>query len=224
VPDTRPPLEERLERALKPSLTSAQHAALDARLAAVIEERPAHRRRVLRRSLLLVGLLMIVVPTVFAVSGAVRSTEAPYGMGNANGLDAELRAAKAQVPLPAGATWPPYLDGATDRSASYGVGMGRQMVEFNAYCLWLGDWYQAQAAGNGGEGAAAIRVLQQARSWTTFTDPLITDQGLRDHVQAVVAAAVRGDGAPVLRELELNCSGTWSPAADGSRPPASGSR
>lgn len=132
-------------------------------------------------------------------------------MGDAHAYEAELEAAKAVTPIPPGATWPPYLDRAHDRSASYGTGLGRQMVKFNAYCLWLGEWYQAHEGGDVDRVAAAVAALDGAQGWTTLTDPLTTDEGARAHIQATIDAAERGDPGPVLAELELNCTGTSPP-------------
>jgi hypothetical protein len=85
------------------------------------------------------------------------------------------------------------------------------MVEINAYCLWLGYWYEAQEAGDAEAVAAALATLDDARSWETLTNELSSDQAFRDNVQARIDAAHTGDSELVLDELELNCSGTWPP-------------
>jgi len=191
-------------------------ARLDTRLTSALERVPAPRRRFglrLTRTLLLVALLMILVPSIFVVGAGIFSTEAPYGMGNAGAYDAELAAAKAVTPIPPGATWPPYLERAEDRSASYGTGLGQSMVEMNAYCLWLGEWYQAQERGDAARVSAAVSALDLARSWESFTDPLTSDQGFRDNIQSRIDAAERGEAETVLFELETNCTGTWPPAS-----------
>ena len=204
--------EERLAAAFGETMTARERAALDTRVRARLETHPRPRRRFrlrLTRSLLLVALLMIVLPSVFVVGAAILSTEAPYGMGNADAFDAEMAAAKAVTPIPPGATWPPYLDHAPDRDASYETGGGRQMVQLNAYCLWLGDWYRARDRRDAAAVAAAVAALGDARRWKTFTDPLTSDQGFRDNIAGTIDAAVRGDAASVLGELQRNCTGTW---------------
>jgi hypothetical protein len=209
-------IEERLSAAFGEPMSARARARLDTRVTSALERAPAPRRRLglrLTRTLLVVALLMSVVPSIFVVGAAIFDTEAPYGMGNADAYDAELAAAKAVTPIPPGATWPPYLERAEDRSASYGTGLGRSMVEINAYCLWLGDWYQAQERGDAVSVGAAVSALDKARSWESFTDPLTSDQGFRDNIQSRIDAAERGDAETVLFELETNCTGTWPPSS-----------
>ncbi|HYI67344.1 MAG TPA: hypothetical protein VEW95_10505 [Candidatus Limnocylindrales bacterium] len=206
------PVEQSLAAAFQEPLSAPQRARLDDRVTAALDRAPTRlRRRRFRvnRSLLLVAAMLIMAPALFAAGAAIFSTEAPYGMGNADAYDAELAAAKAVTPIPPGATWPPHLDQAEDRDASYGTGLGRSMVEINAYCLWLGYWYEAQDDGDSAAVDAAVAALNDAREWETFTDPLTSDEGFRDHTQATIDAAVEGDEDAVLSELELNCQGTW---------------
>jgi hypothetical protein len=87
------------------------------------------------------------------------------------------------------------------------------MVEYNAYCLWLGYWYQAQDRGDSSGVAAALAALAGARGWETFNDPQTSDQGFRDGIHRMIDAVERGDRGTVLSELELNCQGTWPPPA-----------
>lgn len=212
--NTEAQVESRLAAAFSASMTPTERGWLDARVAAVLERTPATRRRFrfrLSRTLLLVAALLIVLPSIFVASAALRNTEAPSGMGSAEQYDAELAAAKAVTPIPPGATWPPSLERAEDRRASYGTGLGWAMVEYNAYCLWLGEWYQAREAGEPARVEAAAVVLNDVRGWTTFTDPLTSDQGSRAGTNAVIDAVRDGDAGLVLRELELNCQGTWPP-------------
>lgn len=206
------PVEHRLAAAFDDPLSAPQRAWLDNRVTTALDRASTSRRRRrfrVTRSLLLVAAMLIMAPVLFAAGAAIFSTEAPYGMGDADAYDAELAAAKAVTPIPPGATWPPYLDAAEDRHASYGTGLGRSMVEINAYCLWLGYWYAAQHAGDSAAVAAAVAALNDAREWETFTDPLTSDEGFRDHAQTTIDAAVEGDADAVLVELERNCQGTW---------------
>lgn len=205
-------IEERLTAAFGPDMTPEQRAWVDERVDATLTHGEVRRWPRLRiaRSAILVGALLILAPSVFVVGAAILSTEAPYGAGDAAAYDAELKAAKAVTPIPPGSTWPTYLEKAQDRSASYGTGLGKQMVENNAYCLWLGYWYTATERGDSAAVAIAREILGQARDWTTFTDPLTTDAGLRAGIRATIDAALAGDAAPVLSQLELNCTGTWN--------------
>jgi hypothetical protein len=204
-------IEERLSAAFGADMTSTQRAWVDKRVDAALSYGSVRRWSGLRlrRSALLVGALLILAPSGFVVGAAILSTEAPYGMGNAEAYDAELKAAKAVTPIPPGATWPPYLEQAQDRSASYGVGLGTQMVEVNAFCLWLGDWYDANERGDATAKAEATVALERTRGWTTFTDPFLSDAGFRAIHSHTIDAAVEGDTTTVLQQLQTNCTGTW---------------
>lgn len=210
-------VEERLSAAFTEPMTARERAVLDTRLTMLLERAPTLRRRIrfrVTRSLLVVAALLVLLPSIIVASAAILSTEAPYGAGNADAYDAELARAKAVTPIPPDATWPPHLERAEDRSASYGTGLGQSMVEYNAYCLWLGYWYEAQDRGDSSSVAAAVAALAGVRGWETFNDPLTSDQGFRNGIQRTIDAAEGGDRDTVLDELELNCQGTW-PAADG---------
>lgn len=208
-------IENRLVDAFGSPMTPADRGRLNARFTALTERSTAPRRRFgsrLPRVLLLVASVTLLVPALVAGGVALLNTEAPYGLGSAGTYDAELAAAKAVTPIPPGATWPPYLDGAKDRGASYAVGLGQSMVEMNAYCLWLGSWYEAHQAGDTATADAAVTVLDQARGWTSFNGPT-ADRSFRNHTNAVIDAVDRGDASPVLDELRLNCQGTWPAGA-----------
>jgi hypothetical protein len=83
------------------------------------------------------------------------------------------------------------------------------MVEYNAYCMWLGYWYLAQERGDAAAVGAAVTALEAARSWETLSDPLTTDEAFRVGIQRTIDAAELGQAAVILRELRLNCQGTW---------------
>lgn len=211
---TNDAIEQRLTAILEAPLSAGLRERIDERVNRAVAAEPAGWRVPLRRHVLLLVTLLIAVPLV-AAAGAAFSTEAPFGMGDADAYEAELAAAKAATPLPPGATWPPYLDRAEDRTASYGTGLGQSMVEINAYCLWLGYWYEAQEAGDTEAVSAALATLNDARSWTTLTNELSSDQAFRDNIQARIDAAHAGDAGLVLDELQLNCSGVWPPTDGG---------
>lgn len=214
---SHPTVEERLSTAFGVPMTVVERAVLDDRITPLFVGAPSSSGRFrlhVTRSLLLVAALLILLPTILVVGAAMFSTEAPYGMGNADQYDAEVAAAKAVTPIPPGATWPSYLERAEDRSASYGIGLGQSMVEYNAYCLWLGYWYEAQDGGDSAGVSVAATVLDDARGWESFTDPLRGDEGFRNGIQRTIDAVESGDAPVVLRELNLNCLGTWPPATD----------
>ena len=207
-------VEDRLTAAFGELMTPAERGTLEARVARLLDQSDTPRRRFglrLSRSMLLVAAVILMVPLVAAAGVVMLSTEAPYGMGDADAFEAELAAAKAVTPIPPGMAWPSYLDQADDRDATYGTTLGRSMVEINAYCMWLGYWYEAHEARDATKVDAAMAALTDARTWDTFTDELTSDQGFRDNIQHNIDAAEAGDAPPVLRELELNCQGTWPP-------------
>ncbi len=207
-------VEDRLTAAFGELMTPAERGTLEVRVARLVDHAPARRRAFglrLSRSMLLVAAVILMVPLVAAASVVMLSTEDPYGSGDADAYEAELAAAKAVTPIPPGMAWPSYLDQADDRDASYGTTLGRSMVEINAYCMWLGYWYEAQAAGDAVKVGAAIAALTDARTWDTFSDELTSDQGFRDNIQHNIDSAEAGDAPAVLRELELNCQGAWPP-------------
>lgn len=210
---SHPQVEERLATAFDEPLSAPQRAWLDGRVTAAHDRATtAHRRPRLRvtRSLLLVAAMLIMTPVLFAAGAAIFSTEAPYGMGNADAYDAELAAAKALTPIPPGATWPAYLAQAEDRDASYGTGLGRSIVEINAYCLWLGYWYEAQDRGDTPAVVAAVAVLNDARSWETFTDPLTTrPAGWIEHRSRARRVAFKAQRARP-QFLSSRPKGSWS--------------
>lgn len=208
-----PTFERSLEAALGEPMTTAQRLQLDQRLSSAFATTARRSFRSVRPSravALLVGLLFIV-PLVAAAGAAILSTEAPYGMGDAEAYQAELDTAKAVTPLPPGAAWPAFLDSAPDDDATYGTGLGRQMVEFGAYCLWLGYWHEAHAVGDRQSVERALDTLDDVRTWKSMTDPQTMDEIGRDLIQDTIDAAFAGDPGPVLQQLELNCDGTWPP-------------
>jgi hypothetical protein len=184
---------------------------LDAISEAIMDQEPrgARLRHVtLARSLLIAGALLVAVPTAIFAAGYLQS-ENPNGVVPPSGYQAEVSTAKSVTPIPPGATWPPHLTATPGDVGSYGAGAGKQSVEIAAYCMWLGDWYAAHESGNAAEQATATKALEGSRNWTTFTDPLITDEDSRAAHQRAIDAAVAGDASGVLQQLPL-CEGTWS--------------
>ena len=198
---TSPDLDGVLRVALSTPITSAQRAALDARIRARLDRRgrPALLLRP-RAAALVLASLLLAAPAVFVVSAALRSTESPNGLESAAAFQAEIDTAERVVPLPTGATWPPAL-GANDANGSYSAGGGRSVVEFSAFCAWSTEWL----ASSGGD-AAAAKVITAAPTWEFYTGVFSSDS-LRSVVDGVVAGVKGGDPKPVRSFVGANCEG-----------------
>ncbi|HEX7949314.1 MAG TPA: hypothetical protein VF494_03115, partial [Candidatus Limnocylindrales bacterium] len=156
---TSPDLDGALRAALSTPMTARQRASLDRRLNERLDRRARRAVHIQpRRLVLLLAALLIAAPAVFAVSAALRSTESPNGLASAAAFQAEIDAAKQVVPLPAGATWPPYLT-AADKRGSYSAGGGRTWVEFVAFCAWDRSWLAATASGASEQSQAMRDVI-----------------------------------------------------------------
>lgn len=218
-----PKFKERLSDALSEPMPDQLATDLDRHIAALVARQPigrptAHRpalsRRRLGRSLLLVAALLIVAPTVYVASAAImRSNEAPYGLTGVSGYETELAEAKAVTPIPPGATWPPYLNHG-DPNVGYGVGLGRERVEMHAACLWENYWLDGFDRGDSAQVSAALAGLEKTRTWRTFTDPLTSDQGVRDLHRQAVDGAERADPGPVHKEYTAMCIGYVAPSGE----------
>lgn len=206
---TSEPMEKRLTAAFSEPMSPAQRAALDQRLAAALEGMPRSGVRrhqwPMKRSLLLVAVLLVVVPSVFVVGAALQSTEDPFGLVDSAAFQAEIDAAEAVVLLPAGASWPSFLH--ADGSSAYSAGGGRSWVEINAMCLWEADWLAAVAAGDAARSDAARTTILGFPTWESYRVGVFWTESVRDHVDELVAAVGRGDTAPVQHEMQTNCSG-----------------
>jgi hypothetical protein len=193
-----------LRAALSTPMTARQRASLDDRLLGRLQRRP--RRTPLARPravALLLGALLVTAPAVFAVSAALRSTESPNGLASAAAFQVEIDAAKKVVPLPAGATWPPYLT-AADKSGSYSAGGARTWVEFVAFCSWDQSWLAATASGESGQAGTARDVILSMPSWEFYRGEFATDS-FRATIDAVISGVRTGDKTPVTQFVGLNC-------------------
>ncbi len=199
-------LEARLAGALGAPLEGAELARLDARVATALrlDPRRGHRRAIGRKPVLVIaGLLVVALGAV--ASGALRSTESPFGLESAANFQAEIDAAKAVVPIPAGANWPSSLD-VTDASGSYSAAGGRAMVENVAFCLWTTAWISASEDGDAASAARSLNVLRDSRSWTSYSGTF-SDRSYRDIVDGIVAGAAAGNSQPAKRFVSVNCGG-----------------
>lgn len=200
-------LEERLSAALDVSLTPGQEATIGARVERAVHGVAARpRRRTVSRSVLLVAALFVVVPAVLVVGAAILS-EDPYGLADAAEFQAELDAAMAITPIPAGAAWPDFL--VTDPSVSYSRSGGRAWVELVAMCMWEVDWLNARAGGDAEREATARATILDFPNWSSTDSVWFRPEGARREYLAPIVAGVRtGDPGPLMRDVELNCAGT----------------
>lgn len=197
--------EDRLANALAEPMTPVQRSALDLRLAPALD---APRRvgflgrRVVRRSLLLVAALIIALP-LMAAAGFF-STEDPFGLADASEFQAELNVAKSEVALPAGRTWPEFLN-VTDQSAAYSRGGARGWVESVAMCVWFDDWLDARTAGDAPREQVARAEIASIPSWPSWNSVFWT-QSVRDHYTPIISQVASGDPTGVEAEMQTNCS------------------
>lgn len=201
---TSPELDGALRAALSAPMTARQRASLDDRLRDRLERRSRRAFQARPRTIALaLAALLIAAPAVFAVSAALRSTESPNGLASAETFQAEIDAAKQVVPLPAGATWPPYLTTA-DKSGSYSVGGARTWVEFVAFCAWDRSWLTAIASGAPEQSQTARDVILTMPTWEFYRGEFATDS-FRAAIDTVIAGVRTGDRTPVTQFVSLNC-------------------
>jgi hypothetical protein len=200
---TSPDLDSLLHASLGRPMTDRQRSRLDATLAARLS--PVARRPRGRAVALLVAAMLISAPIVVAVSGAMRTTEAPNGMEAAAAFQAEIDAAKAAVPIPDGYAWPDSLQ-ASDPEGLYSTGGGRSQVEFVAVCAWSTAWLAADSAGSTADATSAATVLAGVPDWQVYKGEF-SSGSLRDVLDSVVAGVKGGDRQPVSAFTTANCGG-----------------
>ena len=197
---TSPDIESALRTTLSRPMTSQQSVELDARLRDRLEYSTYRRFRVHRRGFALALVAAFVIAP--AVLAGIRLTESPNGLAPASEFQAEIDAAKAVVPLPAGATWPPYL--VANKSASYSRGGGRTWVEFVSFCSWDRAWLASTASGDSMSSRADRDQIEAATSWEFYQGEFATDS-FRGSIDHVVAAVRDGDRSQVQQFVVLNC-------------------
>jgi hypothetical protein len=201
----------RLEAALVEPMTSAQEAFVDNRLHAAIaragNQPPRGWRGLTTRTALLLALLVLVVlPTLFAVSATLffPGSETPFGLAGSVEFSREIEAAKAVTPIPPGWTWPATLR--VTYGDSYSRGGGYVSVEYVAICMWQLDWLDAHRSTDAPRLAADRAVILGIPGWRSYHEPFGT-QSYRDVLDRVIAAVARDDPAPVRANVDLNCRG-----------------
>ena len=196
-------IEEHIEDALRTPMTAEGRSWLDARVGAAIASARPKRRWRIRRSLVLVAVALVV--PVVGVGAAIMSTEDPYGLAGPNEFRAELQAAMADVPLPAGRSWPDGPALAVDPDGYYSRGGGRSTVEGIAVCIWLDEWLDARTVGDIGREQVAAATIAGIPRWPSWTSPFWTVDYDR-HLEPLIAAVANRDEGPVRVEMGSNCS------------------
>jgi hypothetical protein len=177
------------------------------------DRHPAMPHSRTRRAVLLVAALFIVV-------GCVVVRDAYSDNENATQFASEMADARAVTPIPPGATWPPdpvfqdpeYPGDNTHMAFSYPL--GHEMVEMAAACLWEGYWLDGHDRGDAAQTATALAGLEKTRTWQTFTDPRLTDQGIRTLHKQVVDGAEKGDPTALKTEFHaMGCVGAPAPGS-----------
>jgi hypothetical protein len=115
---------------------------------------------------------------------------------------ADIKASKGTVPLPPGAVWRSIE---VDESGAYGASWGRSMIEFQAACAWFQALVVAHASGDRAAIAASEPTVRAVPTWVTFSDPTLIDAGSRDHIAALVTAALDGDDDDMRSFIAANC-------------------
>jgi hypothetical protein len=196
--------------ALAEDMTPRQRAVLDAHMAKAAERRGHPRRHVWQRlttrtSLLVAALVLVVLPSLFAVSASLLMTESPFGLSSSAEFQREIDAAKAVTPIPSGSSWPATLQ--VRPGDYYSRGGAYQSVESTAMCLWFADWLNADGAADKGRASAAAEVIRGFPTWRSYTGAFAT-QSYRDVIDRVIDAVRRDDRGPVLSYIALNCGST----------------
>ena len=145
---------------------------------------------------------LIVVPLGAAAGSIIGGgTESPNGLVDAAGYRAELEAARAVVPIPPTATWPP-ID--VRPGNYYSRTGGRTETEYVAFCLWSDAWLVAHRQGDRSSEQSALERMQAYQVW--IRSDVFADQSVVDGIDAVVGAAAAGQPGVVARYRDLNCS------------------
>lgn len=200
-------LETRLATGLGASMTDAQQATLDARLAARLAGRNGRAgSSARRRSLVAVSVIAVLaISAVVGVSAAIRLTESPFGLASAEEFAREVEAAKQVVPIPSGATWPGYL-AVDDRSGTYAREGGQTWVEFVAVCLWSESWLAAERGGDAATRTTATDALRDVPTWAIYRRADPSDTNLRETLDQIITAARLGDAAHLEEFVTVNCA------------------
>jgi len=208
---THDELVRRLEIAFGDPMTATQRAIVDARVRAALARAglaPARgwRRLTTRTTLLAAVLILVVIPSLFAVSAALfyPGSETPFGLAGSAEFRREVEAAKAVTPIPPGYTWPTTLR--IEDGNVYSRDGGYVRVEYVAICLWQLDWLDAHQSNDVARELADRAVILGIPGWRSYYGPFAT-QSYRDVLDRVIAGVARDDPAPVSANVDLNCHG-----------------
>lgn len=196
-------LESELTAILGSPMTTEHIADLERRL----RSRPVRRVGLpsgpIRGVTLLAATLALATLLVAGVTATILTTESPGSLVSAEVFQAELDAAKAEVPKPDGASWPPSLDASA--GAMYSKGGGQASVEAVAFCLWTRSWLVASATGDVAQTEIAAETLADVPTWPGYRG-VFSDQSYRDELDKVIAGVAIGDPKPAERFADINCA------------------
>lgn len=185
---------------------------------------PRRRRRGRRTTLVLVAACLVVPAAgagaylvsahtgVFGKPGMTENDTTEFLDTGAPDFPQVVRTLEPRgLPVPAGWDWGREADLAVRRFRTSPDGSGVVVQEtgvssrfaYRARCAWTWALVRRTRAGDAAGAAAALAVMRGSVDW-----PLVvaTDGGgVRDAFRRIDAAASRGDLAPALRDLDLNC-------------------
>jgi hypothetical protein len=196
--------EDLLNRVLSQPLSAETLAELDARVEAAVDQASARRSRWLRPRVAFALAVVVLVAPLAVVGAQTLLTESPLGLTGASEFQAEIEAAKAAVPKPPEATWPPYLSVAYS-TGMYSRGGGRVAVEAVAFCLWTSEWLGDMERGDAAAAAQASKLLTGVTGWTYYRGQFAT-ASLRDVIDHVLAGVSASDQQPARAFAANNCA------------------
>lgn len=196
-------LEFELSAILGSPMTTEHLAGLERRLRSRPIRPRARPSLPIRRATMLAATLTLATLLVAGVTATIQTTESPNGLVSAEAFQAEIDAAKGEVPKPEAASWPASLDASP--GAMYAKGGGRASVEAVAFCLWTRSWLVAHAAADATHARIAAETLADVPTWPGYRGDF-SDQSYRDELDKVVAGVATGDASPAERFADINCA------------------
>jgi hypothetical protein len=201
--------------------STAAAAVIDVAVTVAARRRAPRRPQLRRRAVVLAAAVLVLVPgaalgdTLIARTGWFGNEAASEEDGSewlrTNAPDFRRTAAELvpALPLPADVTWAAELDrlalqGRKEPGLVQATGVIRTLEAY-ARCAWLAEWATAARLGAAARATNALAVLRASSRWpaTVSTD----GGGVVSRIGVVNAAAARGDRAPVVEELAVNCAG-----------------
>jgi hypothetical protein len=181
------------------------------RFATAVEQRTAEPGmrlgwwRRLTRPTVLAATALLLVGTVSAVGAAIfYEWPGPGDKVTEADIRTEIADTQAAIPLPPGESYPDLFpqQSAPNNLAQY---LGVQQVQFYAICSWSNYWLDAHAEGDARAVAAATAAIAEFPTWRAIADPRLADDGIRNQIDEVVAAAAAGDPEPITGLVLAAC-------------------